>query len=135
MSNGVGAPDITGALANLQDRTFDFIINPYDDTTSLNVMKEFLSDTGGRWAWDKQLYGHSFGTTTGTYAQLGTKGELRNNQHETLLGVNKSPSPSRAWSAAYTGAAAVSLRNDPGRPLQSLAVQGCLRQNCRIALS
>jgi phage tail sheath gpL-like len=55
-------------------------------------MKEFLSDTGGRWAWDKQLYGHSFGTTTGTYAQLGTKGELRNNQHETLLGVNKSPS-------------------------------------------
>ena len=64
MSNGVGAPDITGALANLQDRTFDFIINPYDDTTSLNVMKEFLSDTGGRWAWDKQLYGHSFGTTT-----------------------------------------------------------------------
>lgn len=126
MSNGVGAPDITGALANLQDRTFDFIINPYDDTTSLNVMKEFLSDTGGRWAWDKQLYGHSFGTTTGTYAQLGTKGELRNNQHETLLGVNKSPSPSWAWSAAYTGAAAVSLRNDPGRPLQSLAVQGVL---------
>ena len=126
MSGGASAPDIMGALANLQDRTFDFIVNPYDDTTSLNVMKEFLSDTGGRWAWDKQLYGHSFGTTTGTYAQLGTKGELRNNQHETLLGVNKSPSPSWAWSAAYTGATAVSLRNDPGRPLQSLAVQGVL---------
>jgi phage tail sheath gpL-like len=72
--NGVGAPDITGALATCRIGHSIFI-NPYDDTTSLNVMKEFLSDTGGRWAWDKQLYGHSFGTTTGTYAQLGTKGE------------------------------------------------------------
>ncbi|MDA6077488.1 phage tail sheath subtilisin-like domain-containing protein [Edwardsiella anguillarum] len=93
MKGGASAPDITGALANLQDRTFDFIVNPYDDTTSLDAIKAFLSDVGGRWAWDKQLYGHSFGTTTGTYAQLGTKGEVRNNQHETLMGVNKSPSP------------------------------------------
>ncbi|KAA0547761.1 phage tail protein [Citrobacter braakii] len=126
MTGGVGAPDITGALANTQDRTFDFIVNPYDDTTSLDALKSFLSDIDGRWAWDKQLYGHSFGTTTGTYAQLGTKGETRNNQHETLIGVNKSPTPSYIWSAAITGAAAVSLRNDPGRPLQSLAVQGVL---------
>lgn len=126
MHDGAGAPDITGALANLQDRTFDFIVNPYDDTSSLDVMKAFLSDISGRWAWDKQLYGHSFGTTAGTYAQLGTKGEVRNNQHETLMGVNKSPSPTWLWSAGYTGAAAVSLRNDPGRPVQSLAILGVL---------
>ena len=126
MHDGAGAPDLTGALANLQDRTFDFIVNPYDDTSSLDAMKEFLSDISGRWAWDKQLYGHSFGTTAGTYAQLGTKGEVRNNQHETLMGVNKSPSPTWLWSAGYTGAAAVSLRNDPGRPVQSLAILGVL---------
>ncbi|WP_370559420.1 phage tail sheath subtilisin-like domain-containing protein [Edwardsiella tarda] len=126
MKGGASAPDITGALANLQDRTFDFIVNPYDDTASLDAIKAFLSDVGGRWAWDKQLYGHSFGTTTGTYAQLGTKGEVRNNQHETLMGVNKSPSPPWVWSAGYTGAAAVSLRNDPGRPVQSLSIQGVL---------
>lgn len=126
MSGGAGAPDITGALANLQDRSFDFIVNPYDDTASLDALKAFLSDNGGRWSWDKQLYGHSFGTTAGTYSQLGTKGETRNNQHESLLGVNKSPTPLHVWSAAYTGAAAVSLRNDPGRPLQTLAIQGVL---------
>lgn len=126
MSGGAGAPEITDALANLQDRTFDFIVNAYDDTTSLDALKSFLSDNGGRWSWDQQLYGHAFGTTTGTYATLGTKGEKRNNQHETLLGVNKSPSPPWVWSAAYTGAAAVSLRNDPGRPLQTLAVSGVL---------
>ncbi|GJL37770.1 tail protein [Enterobacter hormaechei] len=126
MASGAGAPDITGALANLNDRTFDFIVCPYDDTTSLDALKSFLSDNGGRWSWNQQLYGHNFCTTTGTYAQLGTKGGARNNQHETLLGVNKSPTPPYVWSAGYAGAAAVSLRNDPGRPLQTLAISGVL---------
>lgn len=126
MSGGRGAPGITSVLGNLQDQGFDFIVNPYDDTTSLDAIKAFLSDVGGRWAWDKQLYGHAFTTLTGTYAQLGTKGQVRNNQHETIMGVNKSPSPPWVWSAAYTGAAAVSLRNDPARPVQSLAIQGVL---------
>jgi phage tail sheath gpL-like len=31
---GAGAPDFVDALGNLQDKTFDFIINPYDDTAS-----------------------------------------------------------------------------------------------------
>ena len=87
MAGGAGAPDLLDALANLQDKTFDFIVNPFDDTASLDVMKAFLNDASGRWAWDKQLYGHSFGCTAGTYAELGTKGELRNNPHDTLLGV------------------------------------------------
>ena len=126
MSGGAGAPDFVDALGNLQDKTFDFIVNPYDDTASLDAMKAFLNDASGRWAWDKQLYGHAFGTTSGTYAELGTKGEARNNQHETLLGVYRSPSPRYIWSAALVGAIAPSLRNDPGRPLQSLPIYGVL---------
>jgi phage tail sheath gpL-like len=73
MTGGAGAPDFVDALGNLQDKTFDFIINAYDDTASLDAMKAFLNDASGRWAWDKQLYGHSFGTASGTYAELGTK--------------------------------------------------------------
>ncbi|HFD8275404.1 phage tail sheath subtilisin-like domain-containing protein [Raoultella ornithinolytica] len=126
MAGGAGAPDFVDALGSLQDKTFDFIVNPYDDTASLDAMKAFLNDASGRWAWDKQLYGHAFGTTSGTYAELGTKGEARNNQHETLLGVYRSPTPRYIWSAALTGAIAPSLRNDPGRPLQSLPVYGVL---------
>jgi phage tail sheath gpL-like len=53
---GAGAPDFVDALGNLQDKTFDFIINAYDDTASLDAMKAFLNDASGRWAWDKQLY-------------------------------------------------------------------------------
>lgn len=123
MSGGNGAPDLLNGLANLKDRSFDFIVNPYTDTASLDVVKTFLAD---RWAWDKQLYGHSYGVITGTYGQLADFGEKRNDQHASLLGVNGSPSPGYQWSAAYTGAIAQSLRNDPGRPLQTLVISGVL---------
>lgn len=123
MSGGNGAPDLLNGLANLKDRSFDFIVNPYSDTASLDVVKTFLAD---RWAWDKQLYGHSYGVITGTYGQLADLGEKRNDQHASLLGVNGSPSPDYQWSAAYTGAIAQSLRNDPGRPLQTLVISGVL---------
>ena len=123
MSGGNGAPDLLNGLANLKDRSFDFIVNPYTDTASLDVVKTFLAD---RWAWDKQLYGHSYGVITGTYGQLADLGEKRNDQHASLLGVNGSPSPDHQWSAAYTGAIAQSLRNDPGRPLQTLVISGVL---------
>ncbi|MEM8237846.1 phage tail sheath subtilisin-like domain-containing protein [Morganella morganii subsp. sibonii] len=123
MSGGNGAPDLLNGLANLKDRSFDFIVNPYTDTASLDVVKTFLAD---RWAWDKQLYGHSYGVITGTYGQLADFGEKRNDQHASLLGVNGSPSPDYQWSAAYTGAIAQSLRNDPGRPLQTLVISGVL---------
>lgn len=124
MAGGAGAPELADALANLQDRTFDFIINPYTDTDSLNKIKEFLSDSTGRWSYAEQLYGHSFAAQSGTYGQLTTAGELRNDQHASLLGINGSPTPSYIWSAAYVGAIAQSLRNDPGRPLQTLAISG-----------
>ncbi|HDL6856587.1 TPA: phage tail sheath subtilisin-like domain-containing protein [Yersinia enterocolitica] len=126
MAGGAGAPELDDALANLQDRTFDFIINPYTDTASLNKIKEFLSDSTGRWSYSQQLYGHSFAAQSGTYGQLTTAGELRNDQHASLLGINGSPTPSYVWSAAYVGAIAQSLRNDPGRPLQTLAISGVL---------
>ncbi|CNI07752.1 putative bacteriophage tail sheath protein [Yersinia intermedia] len=126
MVGGAGAPELDDALANLQDRTFDFIINPYTDTASLNKIKEFLSDSTGRWSYAEQLYGHSFAAQSGTYGQLTAAGELRNDQHASLLGVNGSPTPSYIWSAAYVGAIAQSLRNDPGRPLQTLAISGVL---------
>ncbi len=123
MTGGNGSPDLLNGLANLKDRSFDFIVNPYTDTASLDVVKTFLAD---RWAWDKQLYGHSYGVITGTYGQLADFGEKRNDQHASLLGVNGSPSPDYQWSAAYTGAITQSLRNDPGRPLQTLVISGVL---------
>ncbi|EHJ8971178.1 phage tail sheath subtilisin-like domain-containing protein [Salmonella enterica] len=136
MAGGSGAPAPDDALANLGDTGFDFIITPYTDTASLDTLRAFLSDATGRWSYASQLYGHVFGVMKGTYGQLISSGESRNNQHETLVGVNGSPSPAWVWAAAVTGAAAVSLRNDPGRPLQTLPVYGVLapKESARFML-
>ncbi|ATW33141.1 phage tail sheath subtilisin-like domain-containing protein [Candidatus Williamhamiltonella defendens] len=126
MTGGVGSPDLSAALASLHDTNYDFIVFPYDDTTSLDAVRDFLNDQTGRWSYSQQTYGHAFGATSGTYGVLTSKGEGRNDQHASLMGMNDSPSPSYAWSAGYAGASAVSLRNDPGRPLQTLVVRGVL---------
>ena len=135
MKGGSGAPDLLDGLSNLNDRSFDFIVNPYSDTASLDAMKDFLSDNGGRWGWDQQLYGHSFSAISGTYGQLADFGEKRNDQHGSLLGVPVSPSPIYLWSSAYVGAIAQSLRNDPGRPLQTLQINGVLAPDTTQQLS
>ncbi|ARF52785.1 phage tail sheath subtilisin-like domain-containing protein [Pantoea stewartii] len=126
MSGGTGSPSLDDALANLGDKTFDFIINPYTDTTSLNAVKSLLSDNTGRWSYSSQLYGHSLGVLFGTYGELTAAGEARNNQHESIIGVYDSPSTPWVWAAACYGAMATSLRNDPGRPVQTLTVSGVL---------
>ncbi len=126
LSGGAGAPELEAALANLGDKAFDFIVSPYADTASLNCLKAFLSDSTGRWSWAQQLYGHVFAFASGTYGELTAKGELRNNQHETLPGLSNSPTPDFVWAAAVAGAVAPSLRNAPMRPLQTLVVNGVM---------
>lgn len=126
MSGGEGAPDLADALASLGDRSFDFIVLAYSDTTSLNDMKDFLSDDEGRWAWDKQIYGHAFTAASGSYGELADKGERRNDQHMTLWGVYDGPNTSYDYAAAMVGALAQSVRNDPARPTQTLSVSGVL---------
>lgn len=126
MANGATNPTLTTALGNLGNKTFDFIVNPYTDTTSLNAVQQLLSDQSGRWSFNEQLYGHSFGALRGTFGSLTTAGIARNNQHETLMGFYDSPTPNWLWASALAAQTAVSVRADPGVPLQYLTLQGVL---------
>lgn len=126
MSGGAANPTLTTALGNLGNMTFDFIANPYTDAASLDAVKQLLNDQTGRWSFNQQLYGHSFGAYAGTFATQTTLGLTRNNQHETILGFNGSPTPSWIWAAALCAQVAVSVRADPGVPLQYLPLQGVL---------
>ncbi|OOG61448.1 phage tail protein [Rhodanobacter sp. B04] len=122
MASGATNPTLTTALSNLGDKPFDFIICPYTDPTSLNALQALLNDTTGRWSWNSQVYGHVFAAQRGTYSGLVTAGNARNNQHETILGFSGSPTPNWLIAADLAGTAAVSLRTDPGVPLQTLAL-------------
>jgi len=126
MSGGATNPTLTTALGNLGNKTFDFIANPYTDTASLDAVKQLLNDQTGRWSWTQQLYGHSFGAYAGTFASQTTLGLTRNNQHETILGFYDSPTPSWLWASALCGQTAVSVRADPGVPLQYMPLLGVM---------
>lgn len=126
MANGATAPSLSTGLANLQDLPFDFIVNPYTDATSLAAVAALLSDTAGRWSYTVQVYGHAFTAYRGTYGTLSSWGDALNDQHLSAIGIHDSPTPVWRWAAAYAATAAVSLRIDPGRPLQTLPVAGVL---------
>lgn len=124
MASGATAPSLTVGLTNLGTQTFDFIVCPYTDTTSLDALKTFLNDLTGRWSYSQQLYGHVFAAKAGTFGTLVTFGTGRNNQHETVMGFNDSPTPAWLWASALAAATAVSVRADPAIPMQTVVLQG-----------
>jgi phage tail sheath gpL-like len=117
MSGGTTNPALDTALANLGDMTFDFIVMPYTDATSLDAIKATLA---ARWAWDRMLYGHAFAAMDGTLSAATTLGLTRNDPHATIMPYNDSPTPPWLWAANLAGACAVSLKADPGLPLHGL---------------
>jgi phage tail sheath gpL-like len=126
MASGATNPTLTTALGNLGNMTFDFIASPYTDAASLLAVATLLNDTTGRWSWQQQLYGHAFSAYAGTFASQTTLGLAQNNQHETILGFYNSPTPSWIWASALTAQVAVSVRADPGVPLQDMTLAGVL---------
>lgn len=126
LTGGATPPDLSTLLANCADKSFDFIVSPYNDTTTLNALKQFLDDTVGRWSWLYQLYGHVFTARVGTLSGLTTFGSNRNNQHESCEGWNNAASPAWRLAAGYAGACAASLRNNPALPLQTVQVLGMM---------
>ena len=126
MAGGSVDPSLTLPLANLGDEAFDFIVSPYSDATSLNVLQSFLGDQAGRWSPLQQLYGHVFTAQRGTIGTLSTFGSSRNNQHETVLGFYDSPSPAWLIASQLVGSIAPALQNDPGRPVQTLPIIGMI---------
>ena len=99
---GSGSPDLSAALAGLGDEPFDWIASPFSDTTNLDRYKTLLSDVGGRWSYDRQLYGHVFTAALGTTSELTTIGLARNDRHVSILGriaASGDPNPSWLWVA------------------------------------
>ncbi|WP_043838840.1 phage tail sheath subtilisin-like domain-containing protein [Muricoccus aerilatus] len=120
-TGGAGNPvtALTNALALLGDTDFDFIATAFTDAASLDAIKAHLAT---RWSWSKMLYGGAFGAVRGTLGAVTTIGAARNDAHVCLMGFDSAPEPAWLWAADITAAAAVSLRADPGLPLQTVAL-------------
>lgn len=131
MSGGTGAPDLSAGLAACGSTEFDMISLPWADTTTLEALESFLSDSGGRWDPTQNLYGHAFTVNFGNLSAQSTLGAGRNDPHVSIMGVQSSPTPPWVWAAAI-GAQAQLHKNlgadltDAGeisRPMQTLVLQ------------
>lgn len=126
MASGATDPVLTGVADILGDEEFDFICQPITATGALDAMATLMNDTAGRWSYARQTYGHVWAARVDTVSNLLTLGAARNDAHATILGVTDTPTPAAEIAAAVMGAAAVALKADPARTVQSLAVQGIL---------
>lgn len=126
-SGGTGTPDLDTAIANMGDDEFDFIITPFGDSASLDDYRVLMNDSTGRWAWNRQIYGHVYSALRGSFGALQAAGVLRNDQHVTLAGIEPGvPNPVWEYAAAYGARNAVFINADPARPTQTGELIGIL---------
>jgi len=128
-ADGATDPSIGTAITNIGDTAFDYWVMPYVGTSvsaaQMDAIEtEFGDDANGRWGPTRQLYGHCFSAFSGTQGALTTYGNSRNDPHMSVIGYDESPTPSWEWAAAFAAVSARSLKIDPARPLQTLALKG-----------
>lgn len=127
MSGGTADPTLTTALAAMGDEEYDFIIMPYTDSTSLDALEAVMDDNTGRWAYNRQIYGHVYTAKSDSFANLVTLGGTRNDQHASIAGYETGvPNTPWEYAAAYGARNAVFIAADPARPTQTGELVGIL---------
>lgn len=99
---GAGNPDLSAGLAALGDDEFDWIVSPFSDATNVGRYETLLSDISGRWAWNRQIYGHVFYPLADSIGNLTTHGLAQDSRHLTVLPViasSNAPNPVWHWAA------------------------------------
>lgn len=107
-SAGTGTPDLTAGLAALGDEPFDWIVTPFSDATNVAAYSDLMSDVSGRWAWNRQIYGHVIYPLSDTIGNLTTAGLALDDRHLTVIPTIASsvvPQPVWQWAAGFAARA------------------------------
>lgn len=123
MTGGSGAPDMAALIAAMPDEWYNHIMMPFNDSASLNTLRDELLT---RWGPLKMSEAIAYTAFRGTYGETTTFGAARNDFLLSCMGTSKSPNAPWEWAASYCGIAAYHLAIDPARPLQTLALPGIL---------
>ncbi len=121
-----GAVNLAGILGDLPMR---FLVHPYTDTPNLTAVALVMAFSGGRWDATRKTWGHAFSAHSDTFANLVTfgtgLGANENDPHTSIFAYEPaSPTWEPVAAAIWAGAMAPSLRTQPNRPVQSLALNG-----------
>lgn len=123
---GTGSPSIAAIAADLGAIDYDFVITGITDSASLTTLQQLMSESAGRWSPMSMIYGHVFMAANGPPSSLITVGQGLNSKHLTVWATPETLTPDWKIAAAVTGAVVPSLKADPARPLQFLAVEGIM---------
>lgn len=123
LAGGSVDPDLGDAWAVIENEQYHYIIQPYIDASNLGEIETELED---RFKPLEDLQGHGFVAVRGTQASCTTLGNSRNAPHNTIWGLNGSPTCPEEMAAGWGAVAAWNLNNDPARPLHTLRVKGVL---------
>ncbi|HDR1810473.1 TPA: phage tail sheath subtilisin-like domain-containing protein [Pasteurella multocida] len=119
MAGGSVNPDMATAITGFGAEWWNYLVNPFTDTESLNDLRTELVK---RWGPMQQIDGLCFMAKGGTHAQASTFAEQRNDYLFSVLATNNTPQPAYEWACAYCAVVAGSLSIDPARPVQTLVL-------------
>lgn len=120
MAGGTANPALAAAVSAMGDEPYDYVVCPYVDAASLNALQTEMGEATGRWAYNRQLYGHVYSALRGTLSALVTFGQTRNDPHVTVAGFEPDvPTPADEYAAVYAGCNAVFLNANVSRPTQT----------------
>ena len=116
MAGGTGDVDMAMVLAKFGAQNADWICGPYSSTAQLNVVRDFLSDSGsGRSAPLVGLLGHYTTHNHGNLSTQTTFGQTRNDRHVTVAGIHQWPQA--AWCISASLGGEIAFLKNLGRPL------------------
>ncbi|ORE90999.1 hypothetical protein [Aurantimonas sp. 22II-16-19i] len=82
---GAGDPDLSGLLAQYADDPFDWTVSPWADDTNFARYLTLMNDVSGRWAWNRQAYGHVFAVKTASTSAMTTFGLTKDTRHVSVI--------------------------------------------------
>lgn len=121
--SGTGEPDLQDVIDVLGSEQYDVFVHPYTDSANLTAIEGELED---RWGPLTQNDGVSITYKQDIYANLVTLGMSRNSPHSVVMGGYGSPTAPWRIAAALAANVAYYGQIDPGRPFQTLQLQGVL---------
>ncbi|PNM01948.1 hypothetical protein A6J56_011600 [Pasteurella multocida] len=98
MQSGSVNPAMSEAITGFGAEWWHYVINPFTDTESLNLLRTELVN---RWGPLKQIDGICFMAKRGTHGTVTTFAEQRNDYLFSMMPTSNSPEPAYIWAAAY----------------------------------
>ncbi len=123
MASGATDPDVQDVFDALSDQQYHVIVSPFRDTSNLNALRDELAD---RASATRAIEGYGFVGGRGTVSALTTIGSGPNSGYMSLIGAEAAPHPTWEWAAAAAAAVSQAAQAAPGRPFQTLELEGIL---------